>query len=147
MPTYTVTSVNLTLTTRQEAEIAASITRSHHEKTGAPGFFAQVFFNETHSGKHYIGGQPHRTPHLFVHGLIRAGRSADVKSGLIKDIAEKVHSLAGIGPEDIWVYVEDVPATQMAEFGRVLPEPGAEDTWRKAISAKKMQDLKAIGAM
>ncbi len=147
MPTYTVTSVNFTLTTRQEADIAASITRSHHETTGAPAFFAQVFFNETHSGKHYIGGQAYRTPHLFVHGLIRAGRSVDVKSRLIKDIAAKVHAIAGIGPEDIWVYIQDVPATQMVEFGRVLPEPGAEDTWRKAISRKKLQDLKNIGAM
>ena len=35
MPTYTVTSANLALTTDQEAASAASITRSHHETTGA----------------------------------------------------------------------------------------------------------------
>ena len=68
-------------------------------------------------------------------------------SELIKDIAAKVHVIAGIGPEDIWVYVQDVPATQMVEFGRVLPEPGAEDAWRTAISAKKLEDLKTMGAM
>jgi hypothetical protein len=35
MPTYTVTSANLALTADQEAAIAASITRAHHEATGA----------------------------------------------------------------------------------------------------------------
>lgn len=147
MPTYTVTSANLTLTTDQEADIAAAITRSHHENTGAPAYFAQVIFERIEGGKHYIGGKNYRTPHLFVHGLIRAGRSADAKAGLIKDIATKVHVIAGIGPEDIWVYAQDIPATQMVEFGRVLPEPGAEESWRAAMTAQKLQDLKAIGAI
>jgi phenylpyruvate tautomerase PptA (4-oxalocrotonate tautomerase family) len=147
MPTYTVTSANLALTADQEAAIAASITRSHHEATGAPAYFAQVIFSRIESGKHYIGGKAYRTPHLFVHGLIRAGRSADVKAALVKDIAAKIRAIAGIGPEDIWVYLQDIAATQMVEFGRILPEPGAEESWRAAMSAQKLQDLKATGAI
>jgi phenylpyruvate tautomerase PptA (4-oxalocrotonate tautomerase family) len=147
MPTYTVTSANLALTIDQEAAIAASITRSHHETTGAPAYFAQVIFSRIESGKHYIGGTAYRTPHVFVHGLIRAGRSADVKAALAKDIAAKVHGIAGITAEDIWVYLQDIAATQMVEFGRILPEPGAEDAWREAMSAQKLQDLKATGAI
>jgi phenylpyruvate tautomerase PptA (4-oxalocrotonate tautomerase family) len=147
MPTYTVTSANLALTPDQEAGIAAAITRSHHESTGAPAFFAQVLFSEVGRGRHYIGGKAYKTPHVFVHGLIRAGRSADAKAALIKDITAKVHALAGIGPEDIWVYIQDIPATQMVEFGRVLPEPGAEEAWRAAMSVQKLQDLKSTGAV
>jgi phenylpyruvate tautomerase PptA (4-oxalocrotonate tautomerase family) len=147
MPTYTVTSANLGLTAGQEAEIAAAITRSHHENTGAPAFFAQVIFDEVRSGKHYIGGKAYSAQHLFVRGLIRAGRSADAKSALIKDIAAKVQAIAGIGPEDIWVYIQEIPATQMLEFGRVLPEPGAEEAWRKAMSVEKLEDLKRSGAI
>jgi len=147
MPTYTVTSANLALTTDQEAAIAASITRSHYETTGAPDYFAQVIFSRIESGKHYIGGKAYRTPHVFVHGLIRAGRSADVKATLVKDIAARVHAIAGITPEDIWVYLQDIAATQMVEFGRILPEPGAEESWRAAMSARKLQDLKATGAI
>jgi phenylpyruvate tautomerase PptA (4-oxalocrotonate tautomerase family) len=147
MPTYTVTSANLALTTDQEAAIAASITRAHHEATGAPAFFAQVIFNRIDSGRHYIGGKAYLAQHLFVHGLIRAGRSADIKAALIKDIAAKVHAIAGIAPEDVWVYVQDIPATQMVEFGRVLPQPGEEGAWRAAMTAQKVQDLKAIGAI
>lgn len=147
MPTYTVTSANLVLTTPQEADIAVAITHSHHENTGAPAYFAQVFFSAIGSGKHYIGGKPYGTRHLFVHGLIRSGRSLDVKASLTRDIAARAATIAGIGPEDIWVYIQDIPATQMVEFGRTLPEPGAEEAWRDAMSAQKIRDLKATGAL
>jgi phenylpyruvate tautomerase PptA (4-oxalocrotonate tautomerase family) len=140
-------SANLALTVRQEADIAAAITRSHHENTGAPAFFAQVIFNEIAAGKHYIGGKAYSARHLFVQGLIRAGRSAEAKAALIKEIAAKVQAIAGIAPEDIWVYIQDIPATQMIEFGRVLPEPGAEEAWRRAMSARKLEDLRSIGAI
>jgi phenylpyruvate tautomerase PptA (4-oxalocrotonate tautomerase family) len=147
MPTYTVTSANVVLTARQEADIAAAITRAHHEATGAPAFFAQVIFNEIMSGKHYIGGKPYSAPHLFVQGLIRAGRGAEAKAALIKDIAAKVQTIAGIGAEDIWVYIQEIPAIQMIEFGRVLPEPGAEEAWRKAMTLRKLEDLRTSGAI
>jgi phenylpyruvate tautomerase PptA (4-oxalocrotonate tautomerase family) len=147
MPTYTVMSANLVLTAHQEADIAAAITRSHHETTGAPAFFAQVIFSEIAGGKHYIGGKPYKAPHLFVQGLIRAGRSAEAKAALVKCIAAEVQAIAGIAPEDIWVYIQEIPATQMVEFGRVLPEPGAEKAWRKAMSAHKLEDLRRSGAI
>ncbi|QPF90382.1 tautomerase family protein [Bradyrhizobium commune] len=145
MPTYTVTTANVTLTPAQHDAIAAAITDAHKSNTGAPGFFAQVIFVALPDLKHYIGGKPNRTPHVFVHGLIRAGRSADVKAGLIQDIAMQVRDIAGVGAEDVWVYVLDIPPRQMVEFGRVLPDPGAEDEWRKGISALKRQELAAAG--
>jgi phenylpyruvate tautomerase PptA (4-oxalocrotonate tautomerase family) len=86
MPTYTVTTANLALTSAQESEIAAAITDAHHQNTGAPGFFAQVLFVTVPEQKHYIGGKPNITPHVYIHGLIRAGRSATAKTGLIQQI-------------------------------------------------------------
>ena len=137
MPTYTVTSANLALTTDQEAAIAAAITRSHHETTGAPAYFAQVIFNRIESGKHYIGGKAYRTPHLFVHGLIRAGRSADVKAALVKDIAAKVHAISGITAEDIWSIFRILPPPRWwssAVFcpNRALKNPGARPCPRRS---------------
>jgi phenylpyruvate tautomerase PptA (4-oxalocrotonate tautomerase family) len=145
MPTYTVTSANVSLTATQESEIAAAITKAHHENTGAPGFFAQVLFAALPERRHYIGGKPNVTPHIYVHGLIRAGRSAAAKSGLIRQIASKVQEISGVGTEDIWVYVQDIPPEQMIEFGRVLPEPGAEQQWRQGLSELKRQQLVAAG--
>ena len=145
MPTYTVTTANVSMTTAQQSEIATVITEAHHQNTGAPGFFVQVLFVVLPEQKHYIGGQPNVTPHIYVHGLIRAGRSPAAKGGLIRQIAEKASQIAGVGTEDIWVYVQDIPPEQMIEFGRVLPEPGAEEQWRKGLSQLKRQQLAAAG--
>jgi hypothetical protein len=56
-----------------------------------------------------------------------------------------VQEIAGVGAEDIWVYVQDIPPEQMIEFGRVLPEPGAEEQWRNGLSELKRQQLAAAG--
>ena len=145
MPTYTVTTANVGLTSAQENEIAAAITDAHHRNTGAPGFFAQVLFVALPERKHYIGGKPNSAPHIFIHGLIRAGRSADAKTGLIQQITSKVREISGVGAEDVWVYVQDIPPEQMVEFGRVLPAPGAERQWQKDLSPGKRQQLATAG--
>src|ERR1700755_1411770 len=100
MPTYTVTTANVTLTSTQESNIAAAITEAHHHNTNSPGFFAQVLFAALPDRKHYIGGKLNATPPVFVHGLIRAGRSAAAKAGLIGQITSKVREIAGVGAED-----------------------------------------------
>jgi phenylpyruvate tautomerase PptA (4-oxalocrotonate tautomerase family) len=84
---------------------------------------------------------------MFVHALIRAGRSADTKLSLLKDITTKTRKTAGLGPENIWVYIQDIPAEQMVEFGRVLPEPGGEEEWCRGISTKKIRELSDAGAL
>lgn len=145
MPTYTVTSANVSLTGAQQSEIAAAITEAHHQNTGAPGFFAQVMFIALPERTHYIGGKLNSTPQIYVHGLIRAGRSVDVKTGLLRRITSNVREIAGVGAEDIWVYVQDIPPEQMIEFGRVLPEPGAEEQWRNGLSPQKREQLAAAG--
>src|ERR1700685_4406431 len=145
MPTYTVTTANLALTSAQESEISAAITDAHHQNTGAPGFFAQVLFVALPERKHYIGGKLNSTPHIYIHGLIRAGRSAAGKNGLIEQITLKGREIAGVGAEDIWVYVQDIPPEQMVEFGRVLPAPGAEAQWQKDLSPGKRQQLVSAG--
>jgi phenylpyruvate tautomerase PptA (4-oxalocrotonate tautomerase family) len=145
MPTYTVTTANVVLTSAQESEIAAAITEAHHQNTGAPGFFAQVLFVALPERKHYIGGKPNTAPQIYIHGLIRAGRSVAVKTGLLEQITSKVQEISGVGLEDIWVYVQDIPPEQMVEFGRVLPAPGAEEQWQKALSPAKREQLAKAG--
>src|ERR1700738_4363673 len=46
--------------------------------SSSPGFFAQVLFVKIPPGKHYIGGKICQASHMFVHGLIRAGRTKKV---------------------------------------------------------------------
>ncbi len=145
MPTYTVTTANLSLSATQKGQIAEAITAAHHASTGAPAFFAQVIFRALDGGDHFIGGKPNASSHIFVHGLIRSGRVLDVKQKLMSEAAGKVQAIAGIGAEDVWFYIQEIDAPQMIEFGRFLPEPGAEEAWRKAITVEKQTQLGQAG--
>ena len=145
MPTYTVTAVNVALSDSQKEEIAAAVTKAHHESTGAPGFFAQVIFPVIDGNNHFIGGRRNSAPHVFIHGLIRAGRSTETKQSLIRQALADVQAITGVGPEDIWMYIQDLDAPQMVEFGRFLPEPGGEAQWRNAVTSRKLADFARDG--
>jgi phenylpyruvate tautomerase PptA (4-oxalocrotonate tautomerase family) len=145
MPTYTVTTANLTLSSEQRARIAALITEAHNGSTGAPGYFAQVIFSELGGVSHFIGGQPNKTAHLYILGLMRAGRTKEVKRDLMSRILEGVRAAAGVSPEDVWIYLQDIDADQMIEFGRFLPQPGAEREWQDGISADKLKAFADAG--
>ncbi|SFR61112.1 Phenylpyruvate tautomerase PptA, 4-oxalocrotonate tautomerase family [Marinobacter daqiaonensis] len=141
MPTYKVTTANLALSQKQKSQIASAITTAHHSQTGAPGFLAQVFFSSTDGGDHFIGGSVNVKSHIFVSGLIRQGRSADIKQKLMDTILRQVSLIAGISVEDIWIYLQEIPSVQMIEFGRFLPAPGEEEEWKRGLSPEKQADL------
>lgn len=145
MPTYTVTSVGVSLSHSQKNAIAELITEAHHTKTGAPSFFAQVFFKSQQLGDHFLGGQQNSNPHIFIHGLIRAGRSENVKTELMVKVVERLAEICSIGKEDIWMYIQDIEAEQMIEYGRVLPAPGLEAAWKDGISEEKIAALTEDG--
>lgn len=145
MPTYTVTTANVSLSREQKGRIAEVITAAHHKSTGAPAFFAQVIFRALEDGEHFIGGKPNAMPHVFVHGMIRAGRGIAIKQALMGEAAAQVQSIAGVGAEDVWFYIQDIEAPQMIEFGRFLPEPGAEDAWRQGITPDKLAAFRRAG--
>ena len=76
---------------------------------------------------------------------ILTGRALDAKQKLMSEAAGKIQAIAGIAVEDVWFYIQEIDAPQMIEFGRFLPEPGAEDTWRKAITPGKRAELERAG--
>ena len=116
MPTYTVTTANITLSQNQKSGIASAITAAHNSHTGAPGYFAQVFFSEVGSGSHFVGGKPNKSPHVYVLGLIRAGRSEKAKRRLMEQILAQAKDISGVKTEDVWVYIQDIAAGQMVEL-------------------------------
>lgn len=141
MPTYTVTTVGVPLSEAQKAEIAQLITTSHAGNTGAPGYFAQVFFQTFAATDHFFGGCQNNSPQVYIHGLIRAGRTREQKMALMADVAAKAAEICSVGGEDVWMYIQDIEADQMIEYGRVLPAPGEEAAWRAGISEEKEQAL------
>lgn len=141
MPTYTVTVANLSLSAQQKSQIAEAITAAHNAHTGAPRFFAQVLFSAANEGDHFVGGRVNTAPQVYVHGLVREGRSIEIKQALMSQMLEEIARIADITSEDVWIYLQDIPATQMIEFGRFLPAPGDEAEWEKGMSPKKRASL------
>lgn len=127
MPTYVCRATGLDA--KAMAELARAITQAHSEVTGAEGFFAQVLFEPLDPGRCFIGGGGLGRDHCFVHGHIRAGRSAQDRSRLIEQIVISVVSVLAIPRDAVWVYISELAPRAMAEYGELLPEPGDEARW------------------
>lgn len=145
MPTYMCTSAAGLLDSTRKAAVARAVTAAHAEITGAPPYFAQVVFQEVAAGDHFMGGAPLSHEHLFVYGRIRAGRSAQDRNALVARLVKDVAAAAKLPAFSVWVYLLELPARAMAEFGHVLPEPGDEPAWAAALPEADRARMQKIG--
>jgi phenylpyruvate tautomerase PptA (4-oxalocrotonate tautomerase family) len=134
MPTYTVSAHAGRLSKQQKSDLASAITDIHCKITGAPAYFAQVIFNDIPEENYFIAGKPLRDDILFVHGQIRAGRDLEVKHQIILEILDSSSKITNMHMSHIQVYIIDVPAKQIAEWGKILPNPDEEKEWFDSIS-------------
>ena len=144
MPTYVVTAPTGRLTGEQKAKLAACITEIHCTVTGAPAYFAQVLFTDVAAGNYFLGGKPLKDDNIFVHGQIRAGRGPELKEPLILQIMQSTAEIAQTDPSHVQVYIVDVPARQIAEWGALLPLPGEEAAWNAAIPEHVKQRMNSL---
>ncbi len=133
MPTYTCSARRGLLDTDKKAAVARAITLAHSEITGAPSHFAQVIFEDVAQGNHFIGGVPLAHDHVFVYGRIRDGRAAVDRKALIQRLTDDVGRAAGVDGFAVWVYLLELPAAAMVEFGHILPQAGEEPEWTQAL--------------
>ena len=141
MPTYKVTNSNFNLTAKQQKDLAQGITKVHNVVTGANTYFAQVIFNKTKKNNHFMGGKKVKEPSLFLLGQIRAGRPKKIKDRLISDLKNILVKNTKLDETQVWVYIVDLPPSQMIEYGAVLPESGKELQWFKGLSNKLKKKL------
>ena len=144
MPTYTVTNSNFNLTSSQQNKLADGITKVHNIVTGANTYFAQIIFNKIKKNNHFMGGKKVKEPSLFLHGQIRAGRPKKMKDRLIADLKDVLVKNSKLDETQVWVYVLDLPPSQMIEYGAVLPESGKEKEWFKNLSTKLKKKLSKL---
>ena len=144
MPTYTLTSSNINLNPKKQKEIAKGITKIHNVVTGANTYFAQVIFNNTKKNNHFMGGKIVKEPSIFLLGQIRAGRPKKTKDRLISDLKNIIVKKSKLDETQVWVYIIDLPPSQMIEYGAVLPESGKEGEWFKNLSPKLRKKLSSI---
>lgn len=144
MPSYVCTTVTGRLSAGQRTRLADQITRVHHEVTGAPTSFARVAFHDVEPDTVFVGGAPLQHDHVFVVGHVRGDRPADMRAALITGLAAVVGRVAGVASTGVWVYLVELPAAAMVEFGHVLPEPGRERQWTAALPPEDRAMLAAL---
>lgn len=144
MPTYTCTSTEGLLSAPIKQELAKAITAAHSEITGAPSYFAQVQFFDQPNGNTFIGGKKLNYKHLFILGHIREGRSAMDCKALIRRLSHDAAEVTALEPTAVWVYLHELPARAMMEFGHILPQAGDEAIWTSELPTADREFMQGI---
>jgi phenylpyruvate tautomerase PptA (4-oxalocrotonate tautomerase family) len=122
---FTVPSGGATL--KHKAEVAAAVTRVHSEVTGAPGAYVHCAFVEVAPDAIFAAGEAVNGPRMV--GLIREGRSVEVRGKLLHGIADAWCAITGDPKDSVAIFLHEVPGANVLEDGKILPEvadePGA----------------------
>lgn len=145
MPVYTVYIQKERLSREVKEKVARAITRVHNQVTGTHNFLAQVIFLDVAKGDFFIGGHCLADDNVFVHGHTRSGRSPECKRELTNQLVLAVADAISLEKRCVWAYIDERPAGQMAEYGRILPEPGKETEWVEALPAEDRAFMEGIG--
>jgi phenylpyruvate tautomerase PptA (4-oxalocrotonate tautomerase family) len=105
-----------------------------------------VIFYDIAPGNHYIGGQLAPAGQMWIRGDIRDGRTEEQKSRMISRILQEVSRTTEIGEDEVWIYLSDIPAHNIAEYGRVLPAPGGENAWFATLPAALRERLGSVAS-
>ena len=144
MPTYFINLSNIKFKKNIKEKLAKKITNIHNRVTGANNYFAQVIFNHSKKGDHYMGGKVVSKPEIFIYGHIRSGRTAKIKNKLITGLREIIRKNTRLNKDNIWVYILDLNQNQMIEYGEILPKSGDEKKWFKNLPIRLKKRLKKI---
>jgi phenylpyruvate tautomerase PptA (4-oxalocrotonate tautomerase family) len=127
MPTFICHTVPGKLSAAQKSEAANLCTNVYHEEFGIARYLIQVVFQEYGSDDQYIAGQS--TPDvIWIRCDVRTGRDEALKSRLLHRVQQGVARIAKIPEEEIWFYLNDIPAMNIMEWGHIMPRPTPEET-------------------
>ena len=91
-----------------------------------------------------MGGKKVKEASIFLLGQIRAGRTKKVKDKLISDLKDVLVKNSKLDETQVWVYINDLPPSQMIEYGAVLPNSGKEREWFSGLSSKLKSKLSKL---
>jgi hypothetical protein len=52
---------------------------------------------------------------------------------------------ASLPQTQIWIYITDLEARQIVEYGQLLPDPGSEDAWAAALPVEVRSLMERTG--
>jgi phenylpyruvate tautomerase PptA (4-oxalocrotonate tautomerase family) len=103
-----------------KAEIAAAVTKVHTSVTGAPARVVNVAFIELAPGNLFVADQPVHQGRLV--GLIRSGRTAEVKHELITGLADAWSAVTGEPRDGFALFLQEMPGSMIMEYGETVQE-------------------------
>jgi len=120
MPLYTVTTQIGVLSAEAKAKLAAEVTTLHSEYSEVPKNWVHIVFQDYPPGSGFTAGRSSATTALTL--LIRSGRSADYKRGLLMRLWQLLQSATGAADDQIVVGIHEVPPSHAMEMGQIMPE-------------------------
>jgi phenylpyruvate tautomerase PptA (4-oxalocrotonate tautomerase family) len=120
VPFYQFTVPTGDATLAHKAEVAAAVTKVHAEVTGAPSAYVHCSFVEVPPGSIFVAGEAVTGPRMV--GIIRSGRSAEVRGRLLHELADAWCEITGTRKNDVAIFLQEVPGANVLEDGAVLPE-------------------------
>ena len=120
MPFYQFTIPSDSPSASLKAEIAGAVTKVHTSVTGAPARYVNVSFVEVPPGNLFVGDEVVAQGRMV--GIIRAGRTADVKHELITGLADAWSTVTGEPREGFALFLQEVPGSMVMEYGETVPE-------------------------
>jgi phenylpyruvate tautomerase PptA (4-oxalocrotonate tautomerase family) len=114
-------------TPRHKAEVTEAMTKVHSEVTGAPRRYVHCSFVEVPPGSIFVAGEPVSGSRMV--GIIREGRSTEVRAKLIHGLADAWCEITGDTKESLAIFIQEIPGANVLEDGVIMPEiaedPGA----------------------
>lgn len=123
MPLYTVMTRAGALSDEAKAKFAGDLTAFHSEYAGVPKNWVHIVFQEYPAQNGFTAGEVAATAALTL--LIRTGRSAEYKRGLLKRLWELLQGATGAPDDQIVLGIQEVPPSQAMEMGQIMPDTGA----------------------
>jgi phenylpyruvate tautomerase PptA (4-oxalocrotonate tautomerase family) len=133
MPTYTCWSEAGAISSEARGRIATALTEIHHQVADAPRYLVQVLFADVPAGSQFLAGRPVPERYVWVRADIRAGRTEELKRELLLRIVREVSEILDLAPEQVRVYICEIPGPNIAEYGQIMPHPGQEEAWFAAL--------------
>jgi phenylpyruvate tautomerase PptA (4-oxalocrotonate tautomerase family) len=120
MPLYTVTTQAGVLSDKAKTKLAAELTAFHSEYADVPKNWVHIVFHEYAAGNGFSAGEAAATAALTL--LIRTGRSAEYKHGLLKRLWYLLQDATGAADDQIVLGIQEVPPSQAMEMGQIMPD-------------------------
>jgi phenylpyruvate tautomerase PptA (4-oxalocrotonate tautomerase family) len=120
MPLYTLTTQKGTLDGQAKNRLAKELTSFHSEYAGVPANWVHVVFQDFAPGDGFTAGEEASTAALTL--LIRTGRSAEYKKGLLTKLWQIFQAATGAPDDQIVIGIQEVSPSQAMEMGQIMPD-------------------------